>query len=106
MARKRKEYDAIIVGSGVGGCGTAALLAKDFGKKVLVLEKAPHIGGRVASYVGKGDKVTIDGKELDARGFRKSLADTRCWVSYCEPDLETMFLLMRGAGIGVTLKKR
>ena len=86
-----KEYDVIVIGSGVGGIGTATLLAKKFGKKVLVLEKAPHIGGRVASYVGKGDKVTIDGLELDPLGFRKSLADSRCWVSYCEPDLTTMF---------------
>ena len=86
-----KQYDAVVVGSGVGGCGVAALLAKDHGKNVVVLEKAPHIGGRVASYVGKGDKVTIDGQELDQRGFTKSLADSRCWVSYCEPDLKTMF---------------
>jgi phytoene dehydrogenase-like protein len=86
-----KGYDVIVVGAGIGGCGVAALLAKDHGKKVLVLEKAPHIGGRVASYVGKGDKVTIDGLELDSRGFRKSLADSRCWVSHCEPDLDTMF---------------
>jgi len=86
-----KSYDAVVVGSGVGGCGVAAILAKDFGKKVLVLEKAPHIGGRVASYTGKGNKVTIDGLELDAVGLRKSLADTRCWVSYCEPDLNTIF---------------
>jgi len=87
----KKEYDAIVVGSGVGGMGSAALLAKRFGKKVLVLEKMPHIGGRVASYVGKGDKLTIDGLELDEIGFRKSLHDTRCWVSYCEPDLKTIF---------------
>jgi phytoene dehydrogenase-like protein len=86
-----KGYDVIVVGSGIGGCGAAALLAKDHGKKVLVLEKAPSIGGRVASYTGKGDKVTIDGKELDFRGFMKSLADSRCWVSYCEPDVKTMF---------------
>jgi phytoene dehydrogenase-like protein len=86
-----EQFDVIVIGSGVGGCGVAALLAKDFGKKVVVLEKAPHIGGRVASYTGKGDKVSIDGLELDALGFRKSLADSRCWVSYCEPDLETMF---------------
>jgi len=86
-----KAFDVIIVGSGVGGCGVGALLSKDYGKKVVVLEKSPHIGGRIASYTGKGDKVTIDGKELDYRGFLKSLADTRCWVSYCEPDIKTMF---------------
>ena len=86
----KRAYDVIVIGSGIGGIGAAALLAKNFGKEVLVLEKAPHIGGRVASYTGKGDKVTIDGLELDALGLRKSLADSRCWVSYCEPDLETM----------------
>jgi len=85
-----KAYEVIVIGSGVGGLGAAALLAKNFGKKVLVLEKAPHIGGRVASFTGKGDKVVIDGLELDDRGFRKALADSRCWVSYCEPDLTTM----------------
>ncbi len=91
MVQTKKEYDVIIVGSGIGGCGAAALLAKDFGKQVLVLEKAPTIGGRVASYVGRGDRVTIEGMELDSRGLRKSLADSRCWVSYCEPDLDTIF---------------
>lgn len=87
----KKKFDVVIVGAGVGGCATAALLAKDHGKKVLVLEKTPHIGGRVASYTGKGNKVVIDGQELDYRGFMKSLADTRCWVTHCEPDLETIF---------------
>ena len=87
----KKSYDAIVIGSGVGGCAAGALLAKDHGKKVLVLEKAPHIGGRVASYVGKGDAVTIDGLELDYRGLMKSLADSRCWLSYCEPDIQTVF---------------
>ncbi|MCP4114541.1 MAG: NAD(P)/FAD-dependent oxidoreductase [Desulfobacteraceae bacterium] len=89
--KAKESYDVVIVGSGIGGCGAAALLAKDHGKSVLVLEKSPFIGGRVASYTGKGDKVVIDGQELDHRGFVKSLTDTRCWVSHCEPDLKTMF---------------
>ena len=51
------EYDVAVIGSGVAGMTVAAMLAKDFGKKVLVLEQAPFIGGRTLSFVGKGNKV-------------------------------------------------
>ncbi len=40
-----KKYDAIVIGSGMGGLTTAALLAKGYGKKVLVLEKHWTLGG-------------------------------------------------------------
>ena len=40
----RQTYDAIIIGSGIGGLTTAAFLAKA-GKKVLVLERHYAIGG-------------------------------------------------------------
>jgi len=39
-----QSYDAIIIGSGIGGLCTAALLSLN-GKKVLVLEKHFKIGG-------------------------------------------------------------
>jgi len=39
-------YDAIVVGGGFGGCVSAALLSK-LGKRVLLLEKYPKLGGRV-----------------------------------------------------------
>lgn len=39
-----KKYDAIVIGSGLGGLTTAALLSKD-GKKVLVLEQHYEPGG-------------------------------------------------------------
>lgn len=84
-----KNYDVVVIGGGVAGVGAAALLAKDFNQKVLVLEKAPYIGGRLASFVGKGDKMTIDGLELDAEGFKRVLEMSRCWVAKCTPDLET-----------------
>ena len=38
-------YDAIVVGSGMGGLATAALLAKHGGRRVLVLERHYAIGG-------------------------------------------------------------
>ncbi|MGB9903170.1 MAG: phytoene desaturase family protein [Desulfotomaculales bacterium] len=86
-----KKYDTVVIGSGIGGMGVAAMLAKDFKMKVLVLEKAPYIGGRVASFVGKGNRVVIDGLELDADGFKYALELAKCWIGYCQPDIETMF---------------
>jgi len=47
------KYDVISVGSGMGGLGTAALLAKQ-GYKVLVVEKRPFVGGRFSSYEYEG----------------------------------------------------
>lgn len=40
-----KKYEAIVIGSGIGGLTTAALLAKAYGQKVLVLEQHWKIGG-------------------------------------------------------------
>jgi all-trans-retinol 13,14-reductase len=40
-----KRYDAIVIGSGVGGLGAAALLAKHGRQKVLVLERHYTAGG-------------------------------------------------------------
>ena len=40
------HYDAVIVGAGISGLATGALLA-NAGKKVLVLEKTNSIGGRM-----------------------------------------------------------
>jgi all-trans-retinol 13,14-reductase len=39
------DYDAIVIGSGVGGLASAAMLAKHGGKKVLVLERHYTPGG-------------------------------------------------------------
>ncbi len=85
------QYDVIVIGAGVAGLGAAALLAKDFGKRVLVLERAPFIGGRALSYVGVGNKVVADGVEMDARQFVKSLPLASCYLGKCTPDIETIF---------------
>ena len=47
------NFDAIIIGSGIGGLTTAAILAKA-GKKVLVLEQHDQCGGCCHSFTEKG----------------------------------------------------
>jgi hypothetical protein len=86
-----KNYDVAIIGAGVAGMASAAMLAKDFGKRVIVLEQAPFIGGRTFSVVGRGKKVEIDGIEMGAKEFRKALGHARCLLGKCTPDLETIF---------------
>ncbi|MCD6571318.1 MAG: NAD(P)/FAD-dependent oxidoreductase [Deltaproteobacteria bacterium] len=46
------KYDLIVVGAGIAGLGIAAILAKEAGKKVLVLDQFPKFGGRLMSYSG------------------------------------------------------
>src|ERR1700694_2516986 len=46
------QPDVVIVGAGMGGLITGALLAKFDRRRVLVLEKEAQIGGRVMSYGG------------------------------------------------------
>lgn len=41
----RTDWDAIVVGSGIGGLASAALLAKHGGKRVLVVEQHYTVGG-------------------------------------------------------------
>lgn len=47
---KNERWDAVVIGSGVGGLTTAALLAKKAGKKVLVLERHYTAGGYTHSF--------------------------------------------------------
>jgi len=86
-----ENVDVIIIGSGVAGMTAAATLAQDCGKKVVVFERTPWLGGRCLSYVGVGDKVVADGVEMDARAFRKSLPYSHCYLGKCTPDIQTIF---------------
>jgi len=47
-------YDAIVIGSGIGGLGVAALLAKHAGKRMLVLERHTTAGGFTHTFSRKG----------------------------------------------------
>ena len=53
MGIKAKTYDAIIIGSGIGGLAAALMLAHQ-GKKTVVLEKGSSPGGRLASFEKDG----------------------------------------------------
>lgn len=50
----QERFDAIVIGSGIGGLATAALLAKHGGKKVLVLERHFTPGGFTHVYRRRG----------------------------------------------------
>jgi all-trans-retinol 13,14-reductase len=47
------DFDAIVIGSGIGGLAAAALLAKHDGQKVLVLERHTKAGGFTHAYSRK-----------------------------------------------------
>jgi len=49
----QKSYDTIVIGSGMGGLATAAILSKE-GQKVLVLEKHYTAGGFTHVFKRKG----------------------------------------------------
>ena len=86
-----QEFDVVVIGAGVAGLGAASLLAKDHAQRVLVIERAPFVGGRALSYVGNGNRVIADGVEMDAEHFRKSLPYAHCYLGKCDPPIEDIF---------------
>ncbi len=54
MIDQPQSFDAIVIGSGIGGLTTAALLSKLYHQKVLVLEQHFTVGGFTHSFERKG----------------------------------------------------
>jgi phytoene dehydrogenase-like protein len=53
----KQDYDVLVIGSGMGGMSSAALLSQA-GYRTLVVEKLPRIGGRCSTIEYKGVKCT------------------------------------------------
>jgi len=102
----RHTYDAIVVGTGIGGSAAAALLARA-GLSVLALEKNPRVGGSCSYYCKRGFHVDW-GTHMFTRGPRGPLGDVerRCGVAPADrirfvrtPDIAEV----RGPGVRLTV---
>ena len=98
----KNDFDAIIIGTGVGGSAVGALLAHA-GWKVLILEKNKVVGGRCTSYEKDGFIVDL-GVHLFGVGDKGSLGDI-CrtigrpdaihWVTITTPTLKLKDQVMK-----------
>ncbi|MGH2478372.1 MAG: NAD(P)-binding protein, partial [Ktedonobacteraceae bacterium] len=52
-----QEYDAIVIGAGLGGLLSAAQLLQR-GKRVVILERLPHCGGRFTAKTFQGAQIS------------------------------------------------
>ncbi len=78
---KKSGYDAIVIGAGISGLGTSALLARD-GMRVLTLEKGREIGGRAFSFRQRGHVTNMGGPRA---GLENGRVDALFAELGCEP---------------------
>ena len=50
---EKNGFDAIVVGAGIAGLGVGAILTREGGCRVLVVDRYPEIGGRLMSLAGR-----------------------------------------------------
>jgi all-trans-retinol 13,14-reductase len=94
-----KKYDHIVVGGGISGLTLTLLLAMN-GKKVLLLEKGPHIGGSLTRFYKKN--IPFDTGFHFTAGFSKGgiLSDMLSVLGISE-QIKPIFLSQSGSGVFV-----
>ncbi len=85
-----QNYDAVIIGAGLAGLTVGSILACQEKKKILILERENFVGGRIVSFTGRDGDLYLYGRKLGLKGFKQVLASVNTWVTYAEPDLETI----------------
>jgi 3-oxosteroid 1-dehydrogenase len=73
------EVDVVSLGSGLGGL-TAAIVAHDLGRKTVVLDKSPKLGG-VCAYSG-GETFNPCNREMRAAGIEDSEEAARTYIDF------------------------
>ncbi|BCW89728.1 hypothetical protein sos41_28950 [Alphaproteobacteria bacterium SO-S41] len=77
-ARRKADYDVLVVGAGFAGSVMAERLAADGGKRVLVIDRRPHIGGNAY------DRLNDDGILVHPYGphiFHTNSAEIQTYLS-------------------------
>ncbi len=94
-----KKYDQIVVGGGVSGLTLSLLLAKN-GKKVLLLEKGPHLGGSLIRFYKKN--IPFDtGFHFTAGFSRGGILSEMLKVLGIQDQIKPIFLSAPGSGVFV-----
>ena len=60
-------YDVVVIGAGAAGLSAGALLAAE-GKRVLVADRSPVLGGRAMAVPDEGFKVNVGGHLIEDPG--------------------------------------
>lgn len=61
------RYDVVVIGAGAAGLSAGALLAKE-GKRVVVLDRSPYLGGRAMAVPDEGFTVNLGGHLIEDGG--------------------------------------